>query len=480
MLMKKLSLLLTFGLSLLSMLAQATPSDPTEPAGYKITIKINGMTDELAYLGYHLADKKYVEDTAEVVNGTVTFAGDRTLTPGIYFLYTPSNIFMELVVSDQHFSIEAQKDNLLYTKKIKNSKDNELFNTFQVGMADFQKRSAELRDQLKTCANGADSAKVQLSLKEINQNNVDFQQKLIKDNPNSFTAQVLRIMARPTTIIAPEGMSDADAKSFKFYEYRRQFWDGVDFSNEGILRTPVFEPKLLEFMDNLVFQHPDSINQAIDKLLEQTRGNDATFRYILVTMTNKYQSSQIMGMDAVFVHLAEKYYLSGKADWADDEMLSKFREAVADIKPNIIGKVAPPLRLVDTTTTNAVNLETVAKEYTILFFYDPDCSHCKKETPKMLAVYHKLKKDLSVECMGVCIGKDVDAWKKFVKDYECDWVNAADPFLRSNFRREYNIRSTPTIYVLDKDRKILGKRLGVEQVDSFIRDHKKLTQKAGM
>lgn len=477
--MKKLSLLLITGLFLIAGLAKATPTDPAEPSGYKITITIDGMTDELAYLGYHLADKKYVEDTAEVVNGKVTFAGERNLTPGIYFLYTPSNIFMELVVSDQHFSIEAQKSDLLNTKKIKDSKDNELFNTFQTGMADFQQRSAALREQLKTAANADDSAGIQLKLKELNQSNVDFQQKLIRENPKSFTAQVLRIMARPTTVIAPEGMSDAEAKSFKFYEYRRKFWEGVDFTNEGILRTPVFEPKLLEYMDNLVYQHPDSINQAIDDLLDKTRGTDATFRYILVTMTNKYQSSQIMGMDAVFVHLAEQYYLTGKADWADDEMLSKFREAVADIKPNLIGSVAPPLRLVDTTTTNPVTLESVAKEYTILFFYDPDCSHCKKETPKMLDIYHRLKKDLSVECMGVCIGKDVEAWREFVKTFDCDWVNAADPFLRSNFRREYNIRSTPTVYVLDKNLKILGKRLGVEQIESFIKDHKKLVQQAG-
>ena len=75
--------------------------------------------------------------------------------------------------------------------------------------------------------------------------------------------------------------------------------------------------------------------------------------------------------------------------------------------------------------------------------------------------------------MGVCIATDIEAWRRYVYENELDWVNAADPYTRSNFRREYNVRTTPQIYVLDKDKKIIAKRLEAEQLAGVIEDYKK-------
>ena len=73
-----------------------------------------------------------------------------------------------------------------------------------------------------------------------------------------------------------------------------------------------------------------------------------------------------------------------------------------------------------------------------------------------------------MEALGVCATTDLEKWKKFVNEKSLDWINVADPFYRSNFRKEYNIVSFPTIYILDRDKKIIGKRIGVEQLDEFI------------
>ena len=79
-----------------------------------------------------------------------------------------------------------------------------------------------------------------------------------------------------------------------------------------------------------------------------------------------------MGIDKVFVHLAENYYLKGKADWVDNELLSKMRKRANEIKPILIGKPAPPLQVLD-TSLNTFDIKSLDAKFTVLYFYDPDC-----------------------------------------------------------------------------------------------------------
>ena len=66
---------------------------------YEYTIIIKNTKDTVCYLGYPYGDKRYIEDTAKVRDGdTFVFTGDEPLTGGIYFVYTPNNVYFDLVV----------------------------------------------------------------------------------------------------------------------------------------------------------------------------------------------------------------------------------------------------------------------------------------------------------------------------------------------------------------------------------------------
>ncbi|MEQ8239808.1 MAG: thioredoxin-like domain-containing protein, partial [Cyclobacteriaceae bacterium] len=82
--------------------------------------------------------------------------------------------------------------------------------------------------------------------------------------------------------------------------------------------------------------------------------------------------------------------------------------------------------------------------------------------------YDDLKK-LNAEVIAVSTSTDVDEWKKFIDEKNFGvMVNAADTQFKSNFRADYNVRSTPQVYVLDKDRKVIARKLDVEQLVDFI------------
>ena len=195
------------------------------------------------------------------------------------------------------------------------------------------------------------------------------------------------------------------------------------------------------------------------------------YRFWIVTLFQKYQSATIMGMDKVFVHIADNYYLAGKVSWADDDMIKKLNEELVFHRENQIGLKAPQILLQDTLNQNTA-LYSLKSKYTVLYFYDPDCGHCKKKTPDLIDLYHNIGDD--VEIVGVCVGTDETKWKKFIKEFKLDWVNLADLKYQSNFRVQYYVRTTPTIYVLDENKTIIAKKLGVDQIGDFIKDRRRI------
>jgi hypothetical protein len=105
--------------------------------------------------------------------------------------------------------------------------------------------------------------------------------------------------------------------------FQIHFWDKVDFSDERLLRTPILQSKIKQYTSQLTPPLPDSIIASCDTIIEKSKANKEVFKYCVATLTNFYENSNIMGYDAVFVHLAEKYYLTDLAYWADSTLKAK-------------------------------------------------------------------------------------------------------------------------------------------------------------
>jgi peroxiredoxin len=231
-----------------------------------------------------------------------------------------------------------------------------------------------------------------------------------------------------------------------------------------MVRTPLFHNKVEQFMEKLTLQIPDSINFYADKLLAMAKSKEA-FKYIVWWITNHYEKSQIMGMDAVFVHMAKNYYLSGKAFWVDSGVVNKIRERAGILEPILIGKRAPNMYLTD-SSGKVYTLDGFKAKSTILYFWDPNCGHCQKETPKLYEFWEK-NKSRGIDVFAVTIDRKPDDWKKYIREKKLNWLNVWDSHTVTDFKNVYDIYSTPVIYILDENKKILAKRIGVEQLPDF-------------
>jgi thiol-disulfide isomerase/thioredoxin len=158
---------------------------------------------------------------------------------------------------------------------------------------------------------------------------------------------------------------------------------------------------------------------------------------------------------------------------------------------NQLGDVAADLRLLDTADKEK-NLYSVEAPFTVVCFWDPDCSHCRQEIPRLDSMYQAKWKAMGVAIYAVLMDSlraDHEAgwpkiaaiknnWLNFIHQHHLtDWIHvyqtpqmkAADYTNKIPSPRQlYDVYQTPTLYLLDKNKKIIAKRLDQYQIDELI------------
>lgn len=461
---------------LISSSAFADHGNNNETSGYMINVHIDNLADSTIYLGYYYGDKQYVKDTIKLdhdANGV--FTGEKSLDGGIYFVLVPGNTIFELMIDEtQHFSVSTKftGDAADLTKYLKTegSAEQQLYIDYQQFMYNQNMLAMGLRKRLPK-AKGKEKTAISDSL-ELLFTQVKARWNDIETNHHkSLLAAVLRINR---DIEVPDFPRDSDGNvidsAFQYKYYKKHYFDNVDFQDARLLRTQFYQPKLVRYFDKMILQAPDTIVKESRDIISRTEGCDEMFRFTLQTIFNKYNNSNIMGMDKVLVFFGDNYYLKeGKTPWVDSAWVEKLRERVEELRYNQVGNQAVELHLYS-YDDQPVTISGVNAEYTVLFFFEPSCGHCKKATPKMKALADKYWSK-GVEVLGIYTQTDKKEWGDFIEKQGLEnWINAWDPHNQSGFRLFYDIRSTPSIYLLDRGKKIIAKRIDVETLESILDD----------
>ncbi|MBE2247171.1 MAG: DUF5106 domain-containing protein [Candidatus Competibacteraceae bacterium] len=448
------------------------------------------MKDTVCYLGFHFGEKKFVRDTARVnAKGEVEFKKKNdTLPGGIYLFVLPDKRWFEFIINEPSFTIETDTGNLVGNARSKGSVENQLWFEYLRLMSAKHKEIEPIRKERDSLDKKSERYKaLDKKLTALNDEVNAYRESIMQKNSNTFIADLFRAMKDieiPESPKNPDGTVDS---LFRYQYFRNHYFDHLNLTDERFLRTPVFEPKFMYYIEKVIPQIPDSIIAEADKLIAKASTNAEMFKFIVHTITYTFERSQLMCMDAVFVHLVEKYYNTGLAKWSDQTTLDKMKERAAKLKPLLCGKTAPNIILPD---TNMVwqNLYNIQSDITVLYFWDATCSHCKKNTPKLIEVYNNYLKPNNIPLFAVEGELETTEWKKYLVEHKFPWINVSDnPDINKhpekyihltdlpslNFRHTWDLSTYPVVYVLDKDKKILAKKIGVEQIRDFIEGYKK-------
>jgi hypothetical protein len=451
----------------------------TNPAGRRISIKLKPLTNCKVYIGsYYGKSLVLVDSTMLDATGQGVFKGDTKLTSGVYFVVTPqiTKQFEFLMDDVQHFNIEG--DTTVKEKAtITGSQDNDLFKAYISFSSEKGQQLQNIRNEFNAAKSKADSTRLADEYGRVDKLVEGYRNDIVKQYPSSLLAVLFSAMKRPVAPAVPIVNGKADSLApYRFV--KNHFWDDVLFNDDRLLRTPFFESKLDEYFKYYVSAEPDSIIEEVKYMLLMAKTGKEIYPYLLTKFTNKYMAPEFMGQDKVFVYLFENFYAKGDTVILNPASRKTVTERAYSLMANQLGLPAPPLDLVD-SLGKAVSLYKIPSNFTMVVFYDPNCGHCKEELPRLDSFYRAKWKALGMTMLGVNIyDAEQAAWKKFITDKNLnDWIHAyqtkaakdaEEKKKNPNYRQLYDIYKTPTVYLLDKDKRIIAKQLTIEQFDDII------------
>lgn len=436
--------------------------------GYQLTFQLKQYTGGQLCLAHYMGKSFYMADSAQInAQGVAVMKNKEALPGGIYIVLLPGRQrYFEMLLDnkDQQFSVSIDTTDLINKTVFKTSKENEIFQSYNKFLSkEIAPQDRQLNAMLAKHT-AADSAAAKSLQQELGKKLQDFRNHIVAEHPKSLLTSIFRAMKDPEVPPAPPG----EDSTFGYRYYKAHYWDSVNLADGRLVRTDIIEKKLNRYFTQLVAMDPDSIIAEADNIVAKTRKDKEMFKFVVWWLTYTYETSKYMGMDAVFVHMVEKYYVSGEAYWLKDDQLNKIISRAYSMAPNLIGQQAPPLEVKD-SSLKPVSLYTTKAKYTILVFWDPTCGHCKIEVPRLDSAFNASWKNKGVALIGFKTEGTKDEWQSFIKEHKLNgWIHAWDPDAQSNYRRLYDVYSTPVVYLLDEKKKILAKRLGVEQLSDFL------------
>jgi thiol-disulfide isomerase/thioredoxin len=454
--------------------------------GYNIKLNVKPYKNAFVFLGYHYGKNKGLTDSAFVNNlGQAVFSGKTALPGGIYFVTSPRKeiLFEVLIDKQQNFSISADTTDLVNKVVFTNSSDNLLFQQYTKYINSQVRQLQPLQNQMMHAKSPADSIKARNQITGINLAIQQYRENLMKTNPKHMLTSFFNLMKEPTVPPASKMPGGKYDSAYAFQYYKSHYWDGVMFNDGRLVRTPIFEGKLDQYFKYVISPEPDSINKETDWMLGWSRSNKEMFKYLLSRFIDKYINPEIMGQDEVFVHLFEKYFGDSKAvDWLSEKQMKYINDRYYSIVGNRIGEKAAPLDMID-STGKKVSLYDVKAPFTVVIFWEPGCSHCKETLPKIDSIYRAKWKAKNVALYAVRTESTIAEWKAFIsKSNLTDWYHVyqteedkTDEIknARPSYRQMYDIIQTPTLYLLDEQKRIIAKKLTYLQVDDVMDRRKK-------
>ena len=445
---------------------------------YEISLTISGLRDSSVYLAYHFGNKQYLTDTAMLDGkGRGVFEGDEKLKQGIYMIVLPGNKYFEFLASDdQVFSISCNYEDYYETLKFNGSDENTAFVDYQKKWTSLQQQAQSIARRIQNNRQNNDSLKILTERQKAQEETMKSYLRSTAEKYRGSLLSALVISMLPVEVPdfqIPEGTQNPDSLRWVLrYNYNKDhFFDNLDLTDERLLRTPLLYARLDAFFRNVVIQHPDSINKEIDRIIDKCEDNYNVFQFVSVYLFNHFRESEIMGHDAVILKLADDIYLSGKADWITDDFRDDLARQAELIRNNLIGMKAKNL-VMDSYNGIFVSLYDIEKDFTILYFWEPNCGYCKEVTPKLRDFYEQ-SKEKGIEVFAICTIDDKELWSEYIENYELRWINGWDPERLTHFDFYYNVQATPMIYILDRDKTIIAKKISVDDISSFIDNYRK-------
>ncbi|MEQ1743851.1 MAG: redoxin domain-containing protein [Saprospiraceae bacterium] len=442
----------------------------------RIEVFIEGLQAGTARLVGTYGDQNYIADTTLVdATGHFVLRRERPLQSGFYYFLLPGQKNFSVLIDkeDQFMTLRAKLPDVTGTMQVKGSINTELL--YRNSRYQFA-QEPELNQLTQVTRNNTANSPEYKQAK-VRQNQLLAERKahldsIFREHPNAFFTKFKIAGQNPDWPEYRKPNGDLDTLRNLNY-YREHFWDGVDFTDNRMLNTPVIFNKLKRYIVELTAQNPDSIIKVADPLVQRMMPYPEYFKFMVNWIGLNYENgkTKVMDGEAVMVYLIDKYITPENAFWDTPENIGKLRKKIDEMKASLLGRKGPDVRAMDINGQPKSIYEMTAP-LVVVFMFSPDCEHCREQAPEIQRIYEKWK-NKGVDFYGIAVNTKEEDWRKFVKSSGFTFTNVFDPTNRAIYAK-YFVDITPELYVLNKDRIIVGKNLAAGQLETvFEREMKR-------
>lgn len=437
----------------------------TAQGQYTIRIQVDSMLTSKAYLYEFIGDKTggMIDSVHTTHPGQINFLLPADAHPGMYRVVMGPRTWLDFIFNKEnivlHTNFNAPVDNL----KVISSEENKLWNKY-MNFFMMLNRKREYLSSLLSLYDPSESfyKEIEKELAGIRQTDPESVSKqIIQNYPNSYVARFLKVEQSPRV---PVGLSIEEERDYVL----ENFFTGVDFSDSVLMYSPPLISRVKSYFG--VYQQafpPNELEEAmisgLNRLLSQAAVNDVIYSFLLQEIARMFERSEY---EAFFAYFTENFLLD--ASCKDESRNRELAETLAAIKKTALGITAPEIIL--PLSSGPILLSEMKQPVIMVLFWASWCQHCTEMLPEIKHIYDQYK-NRGFEILSISLDKDSNEYQKALGLGHYSWINYSE--LKGwdcSIAYDYGIRATPTMILLDKEKKVIGKPRNPEHLKQMIRE----------
>lgn len=269
--------------------------------------------------------------------------------------------------------------------------------------------------------------------------------------------------AVPPALIRPEDRAD-----YLVIHY----WDNFDFMDTAYCRLPdITEQAFADYLNILPHAHRHTAYISVRELLEKAgRETSGTMlRYFFKTAKDyMYDPNSPLRNEEFYIPVAE-YIVGSGSKYMNEADKQRAGFDLMMMRKNRIGQAAADF-IYTLESGKKGTLHGIKSEYILLLFYNPDCHACEETIAylKQAQPVNTLLLQGRLKILALYPDNDLQIWKKHLRDIPDTWLNAYDGNTFVKDKQLYDLKAIPTLYLLDKDKRVVLKDINILQVQKWL------------
>ena len=430
---------------------------------YYFEASIKNIPQKEIYLADFYGEKTHLRDTVlPDVKGNIKFPMKDNYYPGMYRIFLDKEVFFDFIYNYENVSIITDYNYLSDSLKVITSEENKLYYNFLRAGSDYR-RKFELLGPVVNYYPQNDTFYIQAKNKYISSQKdyIALIDKMISEHSDMWAVKIIR--QRKPLYYDPE----LDEYGRRGY-VTEHFFDNISFNDVDLIRSNVYTTIAIEYMS--LYSNPNLTQEkleaefikAVDRIMKEASENSIIYEFIVEYLVGGFERFHF---DKVLDYIAENY---SPEQCENEERKTDLQTRLKKYAELSNGKDAPEFEMTD-LNGNLVKLSGIKSEYTLVLFWASWCPHCAETMPEIQKIYTQKDKS-KLEIIAVSLDKEKADWEKSVKELNLTWLNCCDlKSWDSQAAIDYNVYATPTMFLLDKNKKIIAKPITLNELKAELK-----------